>query len=157
MSVDDDLDLLMGFEPKPSLYLEEIKRTDVELLKHMSVHYSQPKGFVGRNICYAVVFGERRFGSTVVGSAVQHLAKRDEFFQQMNINNICNNLFYHVEKIEGKYPCRNFTTKVITVWRQRVISDWLKSMVTLFLVLKHWLNCREQVNVTCVMDGKSLV
>ncbi len=43
--------------------LDRIKRTDPRILKNMAVHYSQPKGFVGRNICYAVMFGDQYLGS----------------------------------------------------------------------------------------------
>lgn len=41
---------------------EEIKRTEPLLLKNMSVHYSQPKGFVGRNICCAVNSNGNTYG-----------------------------------------------------------------------------------------------
>lgn len=37
--------------------LEPIKRTDPRILDNMAIHYSAPKGFVGRNICYAVIWG----------------------------------------------------------------------------------------------------
>ncbi len=33
--------------------LVRIKRSDPRILADMATHYSQPKGFVGRNICYA--------------------------------------------------------------------------------------------------------
>ena len=46
------------------LNLQMIKRTDPRILENMSIHYSQPKGFVGRNICYAVLYDGIYYGST---------------------------------------------------------------------------------------------
>lgn len=58
------------------LRLEVIKRTDPRILANMSIHYSQPKGFVGRNICYAVLYNSIYYGSIVGGSATKHLPGR---------------------------------------------------------------------------------
>ena len=63
-----------------SLALEPIKRTDPRILANMAIHYSQPKGFVGRNICYAVTHDGLYYGSIVGGSATLHLPGRDEYF-----------------------------------------------------------------------------
>ena len=65
-----------------SLCLEPIKRTDPRILANMAVHYSQPRGFVGRNICYAVVNDGLYYGSIVGGSATLHLPGRDDFFKR---------------------------------------------------------------------------
>ena len=108
------------------LMLERIKRTDKRILENMKVHYSQPKGFVGRNICYAVLWGGVYYGSIVGGSATLHLPNRNEYFSITNANlkGIVNNLFYHVEKQNGRYPKRNFVTLVIKAWRKRIVLDW---------------------------------
>src|SRR6185436_10105929 len=48
------------------------------------------------------------------------------------------NTFFHVEKVEGGYPQRNFTTAVVKAWRERVVIDWLLKYgdaVTLFETL----------------------
>jgi len=92
----------------------------------MSVHYSQPKGFVGRNICYAVLWEKVYYGAIVGGSATLHLPNRNEYFDigKSEINSIINNIFFHIEKQNGEYPVRNFATKVIKEWRERMVVDW---------------------------------
>lgn len=114
-----------------SLTLEPIKRTDPRILANMSIHYSAPKGFVGRNICYAVLFAGVCYGSIVGGSATLHLPGRNEFFglaakpTSADLNRIVNNIFFHVEKVDGEYPVRHFTAKVIKAFRERIVQDWL--------------------------------
>ena len=92
----------------------------------MSVHYSQPKGFVGRNICYAVLVDDIYYGSIVGGSATLHLPNRNDYFgvDKSCLTNIVNNLFYHIEKQNGRYPLRNFASLVIKEWRFRIVRDW---------------------------------
>jgi hypothetical protein len=92
----------------------------------MQKHYSQPKGFVGRNICYAVEYDDEYYGHIVGGSATLHLPGRNDFFGigKENLNNIVNNIFFHVERDSNGYPLRNFTVKVLAKFRQSIISDW---------------------------------
>lgn len=108
------------------LILEQIKRTDKRILANMAIHYSQPKGFVGRNICYAILFNNLYYGSIVGGSATLHLPNRNEFFNinQSQLNHIINNIFFHVEKQNGKYPCRWFTVEVLKKFRMLIQQDW---------------------------------
>lgn len=40
------------------------------------------------------------------------------------LNNGINNIFFHVEKVDGKYPCRWFTVAVLSLYRQTVERDW---------------------------------
>ncbi len=93
----------------------------------MENHYSKPLGFVGRNICYGVRWGVDWFGAIVGGSAVSHLKGRDEFFDLNRdskfelIQRIINNTFCH---FEGPYPCRNFTSKCLSLWRSQLAADW---------------------------------
>lgn len=107
--------------------LVQTYRTDSRLLETMAYHYSQPKGFVGRNICYAIYWDTVYYGHIVAGSATKNLKERDNFFPMttMTLNNIVNNVYYHVEKMEDRYPCRNFATRVLSVWRETVKVDWL--------------------------------
>lgn len=102
-----------------------IKRTDSRILENMVVHYSQPKGFVGRNICYAVEYNGEYFGSIVGGSATLHLPGREDFIKRNNINctleEIVNNIFFH---IEGPYPVRNFAQKVLQLFHEKIMVDW---------------------------------
>lgn len=113
-----------------SILLEPIKRTDPRILSDMATHYSAPKGFVGRNICYAVLFGGIYYGSIVGGSSTLHLPGRNEFFGLVakptpaDLNRIVNNIFFHVEKVNGEYPIRWFTAKVIEAFRYQITQDW---------------------------------
>lgn len=108
------------------LILETIKRTDPRILSNMKVHYSSPKGFVGRNICYAILYDDIYYGAIVGGSATKFLPNRNEYFNNCNLNNIINNIFYHVEKVNGDYPIRNFTVEVLKEFRNAVSLDWEK-------------------------------
>ena len=108
------------------LKLQQIKRTDPRILENMKIHYSQPKGFVGRNICYAILWNETYYGAIVGGSATLHLPNRNEYFSidKSKLNHIINNIFYHIEKFNGEYPCRNFVPMVIKEWRIVIKEDW---------------------------------
>jgi predicted phage terminase large subunit-like protein len=107
-----------------------IKRTDPRILENMSIYYSQPRGFVGRNICYAVLWDNIYYGSIVGGSATKFLPGRDDFFgitkENKNEKLLCivNNIFYHVEKVSGEYPVRNFTVLVLNKFLDVVSQDW---------------------------------
>ena len=112
------------------LHLEPIKRTDPRILADMAVHYSQPKGFVGRNICYAVMVEGIYYGAIVGGSSTLHLAGRDVFFglnpqnKREMLKCLVNNIFYHIEPRGKKYPVRNMVPRVLALFRERVTSDW---------------------------------
>ncbi len=95
----------------------------------MEIHYSQPKGFVARNIVYAVFWDMVFYGYTVAGSCTRSLPKRNEFFgiDDAKLNNIVNNSFFHIERaLTGKYPHRNFLPLIIKEWRKHVMVDWPK-------------------------------
>lgn len=98
--------------------LSRIKRNDSLILPLMAVHYSQPKGFVGRNICYAISYEDKTYGAIVGGSTPKYLPGRD---YDLPLNWICNNIFFH---IEGPYPVRNFAQKVLREYRLRIEDDW---------------------------------
>ena len=102
------------------------KRTDERLLQRMENHYSKPKGFVGRNICYAVEVGEDYFGHIVAGSATRFLPGLHEYLGTApgQLNNIVNNIFFNVSPVDEKYPLRNFTTKVVSEFVKTVVVDW---------------------------------
>ena len=92
----------------------------------MQNHYSKPKGFVGRNICYAIYYNNIYYGHIVAGSATKHLPNRNSFFNISgeNLNIIVNNIFYNITKVNNKYPKRNFTTFVLKNWINIVKKDW---------------------------------
>lgn len=102
-----------------------VKRTHPLMLDMMRVHYSQPKGFVGRNICYLIFCGGHCYGGIVSGSATRHLPGRNSALP-FPLNNIINNIFFHIQKPEEGYPFRNFAQKVLAVWRRQSRIDWLE-------------------------------
>lgn len=104
------------------LSLIPVKRTADEMLKNMAIHYSQPRGFVGRNICYLIMAGGTCYGSIAGGSATRFLPGRKVVG---SLNNGINNIFYHVEKRNGEYPTRNFTVSVLKLYRETIERDWL--------------------------------
>ena len=105
------------------LVLEPIKRTDQRILYNMGLHYSQPKGFVGRNICYAIIVHGIFYGTIAGGSATRFLPGRKIIG---TLNNGVNNIFYHIEKQNGKYPMRWFSKLIISKYRETIEHDWLK-------------------------------
>lgn len=106
--------------------LIEVPKTDFHLRRMMAVHYSQPKGFVGRSLCYLITYDSAIYGGIVGGSATLHLPGRDDFLgiDKTDLSSTVNNIFYHVEKQDGKYPLRNFTVQILNQWRERVAIDW---------------------------------
>lgn len=102
------------------------KRTDKRLLNRMANHYSKPKGFVGRNICYAILYNGIYYGHIVAGSATRFLPGRNEYLKITinQLNNIINNIFFNVCKVNNKYPKRNFTTFIIKNFVRKAIIDW---------------------------------
>ena len=107
------------------IFLRLIKKSDKGLKRAMDVHYSQPKGFVGRSICYAVEYKNIIYGYIVGGSCTKHLPNRDLFCMinriEISLNNFVNNIFFH---ISGPYPIRNFAQKVLRTYRCRIELDW---------------------------------
>lgn len=112
---------------KGRLVLELTKRTHPELLTRMGVHYSHPKGFVGRSLCYAIFWDREYLGHIVGGSATRHLPGRNEFLSiSINeLNRVINNIFYNISPPETGYPCRNFTSFVVKRWQKQVERDWV--------------------------------
>lgn len=98
----------------------------------MVVHYSQPKGFVGRSICYAILYDNKYYGAIIGGSSSLHLPGRDEFFsitpstKRTLLRSIINNIFFHVEKCGDFYPTRNFVPKILKTFRKQIAPDWQK-------------------------------
>ena len=104
-----------------ALRLDMVKRTHPEMLSNMKIHYSQPKGFVGRNICYLVMWKNNCLGSIAGGSATRFLPNREVI---CGLNNGINNIFFHIEP-RGGYPTRNFSKKVLSAYRHQIEIDWL--------------------------------
>lgn len=102
------------------------KRTDLRLLQRMNIHYSQPKGFVGRSICYAIYYKDIYYGHIIGGSATRFLMGRNEFLGITidQLNCVVNNTFFNVSKVNGRYPIRNFTSTVVSVFEDKVTLDW---------------------------------
>jgi len=92
----------------------------------MEQHYSKPKGFVGRSICYAIYYDSIYYGHIIAGSATLFLPNRNNFFNitKKDLNRIINNIFFNVTRADNKYPIRNFTTAIIKLFVKRAKIDW---------------------------------
>ena len=66
--------------------LIQIPKTDPDLKKRMETHYSKPKGFVGRSICYKIMYLGEYYGNIVAGSATKHLPNRNQFWVNFDLN-----------------------------------------------------------------------
>lgn len=108
--------------------LQITSRTDPRLLVCMAEHYSKPKGFVGRNICYAVLHAGLYYGHIVGGSSTRFLPGRNETLgiDIELLNSVINNVFFHIFPVEDRYPIRNFSQKVLQMWRHQIAMDWEK-------------------------------
>ena len=102
------------------LNLHLIPKTDLFLRGLMSTHYSTPRGFVGRSLCYKVFFNGVCYGAIVAGSATLHLPGA----RPTNLNAIVNNAFYSISKRRGYDPRRNFTSHVIENFVDVARVDW---------------------------------
>ena len=102
--------------------LRQAKKSDKDVQYLMSIHYSHPKGFVGRQLIYKVFDNDEFVGVIVGGSATLHLLGRNEFFgDKYYINGIINNNFFHLIDNHGD---KNLGTKVLAKWRKQVVKDW---------------------------------
>lgn len=114
----------------PKIELVATNKGDPLVKQYMAVHYTQPKGFVGRQLIYRIECGGKVYGAIAGGSAIklpkmsQQLAGR-VFPEGATLENVVNNTFFHLERPEGEsYPVRNFAPKVVALWRERVMRDW---------------------------------
>lgn len=105
------------------LEIRRIEKSNKHLQALMKVHYSQPRGFVGRQIFYEIVFNGVVYGCIAFGSATRFLPGREII---KSLGNGVNNLFYHMEKVNGKYPTRNFTTLALLAAEKVVEVDYAR-------------------------------
>ena len=102
--------------------LRKAKKSDEDVQYLMSIHYSHPKGFMGRQLIYKIFDDDEFVGVIVGGSATLHLPNRNEFFgDKYYINGIINNNFFHLIDNHGD---KNLGTKVLAKWRKQVVKDW---------------------------------
>lgn len=103
--------------------LQLSNKGDDEVQYLMSIHYSHPKGFVGRQIIYKIYNDDEFKGVITGGSATLHLPNRNIFFgNKFNLQYIINNNFFHL--IDG-HNDKNLGTKVLSLWRRQVVKDWV--------------------------------
>lgn len=115
--------------------LEKSSKGD-EIVKYlMSIHYSKPKGFVGRQLVYKIYDDNLIMGVIVGGSATMHLPNRNEFFgDKFYLNGIVNNIFYHIMTEDELQAIgvnsdtyikdKNLGTKTLKLFRNQVVTDW---------------------------------
>jgi len=108
------------------LELRQTKHTDINLRARMKIHYSKPRSFVGRSICYAVYYNSVYYGHIVAGSATRFLPGRNQFLGVTiaDLNKIISNIFFNVSPHNGAYPIRNFTSAVVKLFMKQVQKDW---------------------------------
>jgi hypothetical protein len=111
---------------KVQIELRQTKRTDDNLILRMKKHYTRPKGFVGRSICYAIFYKSNYYGHIVAGSATRFLPNRNEFLgiTIKDLNCVINNVFFNVSRYNGSYPIRNFTSSVVKRFVNKAQRDW---------------------------------
>lgn len=119
--------------------LARTTKGDSYLRTLMARHYSQPKGFVGRQLAYRVYHGSHHlFGCICFGSAIKNLAGRRVIG---SIQHGLNNTFFHCVNDGLGYPERNFTTRVLLAAERIAMRDyefeygdpvaWLETLVEL--------------------------
>jgi hypothetical protein len=126
--------------------LERISKGDLLLRIASNNHYSEPGGFVGRFLGYAVWCSSDYLGVIVGGSATMHLVGRNAFFdiESSGLNNVINNTLFHIERPRDMppfeyirddgtlrvaerrkpYPVRNITNHILAEWRRVAKRDW---------------------------------
>ena len=111
-----------------ALRLRRTHKGDEWLQEAMRAHYSTPGGFVGRSVCFTVCHGLTVYGHIVAGSATRFLPGRSAFLSErvgaLPLGNIVNNIFFHLEKQNGRYPARNFASLVIREFRAATRLAW---------------------------------
>lgn len=113
-------------------------KSDPDLQDMMRRHYSRPRGFVGRQIFYCIEYNDVLYGCIAFGSATRFLPGRSLGYP---LTSGLNNIFYHIEKRDGSYPCRNFTIKALLLAEELAKKDyrrlygddirWIESLVEL--------------------------
>lgn len=114
------------------LRLLQTSKLDLDLQNDMGNYYSHPKGFVGRSICYKIYYDNLYYGGIVGGSSTRFLPGRNEYFDTKykwytggwNLENIVNNLFFHIEKKNNEYPMRNFSQEILKLFQVKIKQDW---------------------------------
>lgn len=109
----------------PNIHLTLISKSDPGLRYAMLAHYSEIYGFVGRQLIYAVTYGPTTYGYIAAGSATRYLPGRSTFLDfPIDLRNIVNNTFFHIERQGGVYPCRNFIPQIMSIWRYATSIHW---------------------------------
>jgi hypothetical protein len=112
-----------------TLELKAVGKFDMNLRLYMQNHYTQPKGFIGRSIQYLIYYDGVLYGAITGNSPIQHLVGRlthlyEYYHCKMDLDFIVNNQFFHIDKSCGRYPTRNFASKVLDYYKQKISEDW---------------------------------
>jgi len=105
--------------------LSRVTKSNPDLRYAMLRHYSESSGFVGRQLIYRILWNETTYGFIAGGSATRFLPNRQDFFgPHIGLRNIVNNTFFRLERVDGRYPCRNFARTVVSLWRFACREHW---------------------------------
>lgn len=147
-------------------YLFPCNKRNPWLRQYADRHYSAPKSFVGRSICYLICDIDECYGAIAGGSATRWLVGRDKIVSDdIPLENIVNNIFFH---IEPPYPERNFAKKILAQFRKQIEIDWLEKYGDKVLAFEtlvelprtgevykrdKWLEVGETKGFTCKREG----
>jgi len=118
---------LLELRRVPRVRIDQEIKTDAadRLLQNMLVHYSQPKGFMGRVFIYEIWYDGVFYGHIVAGSATRGITPPQPLQKNEHLNHIINNTFFHIEPDPRTgYPTRNFSSFVLESFLARAQTDW---------------------------------
>lgn len=114
------------------LKLECVKKSNYLFVKWYMEHYPQSKGIVGRQINYLIYYGHSPIGIISVASPpLKYLMFRKYFKVNDDFQFLNNNVYRIVEKTNDK----NLGTKILKLFRNRVIKDYYDKYKTNLLGL----------------------
>ena len=103
-----------------NIELEQVKQNNPKAREYITNHYTQPRGFIGRNTTHLIKVDGSYCGVVVSGSTSLYLPNRKEFFgDPVDIQKIINNRLF---RLELNIP--NLGTQVLKMWRKQVVLDW---------------------------------
>lgn len=101
--------------------LVRTNKSDPLVKEAMRVHYTHPKGFVGRQILYKIYDDDVYRGVIGGGSATLHLPTKS-LLDGIPLTNIVNNMFFHLSSSR-----KNLGTQCLKQYRKQIALDWLDS------------------------------
>ena len=111
--------------PRVSLRLELVKRTNPDYQSIRDRHYVANHGCIGRQLHYTIYLDDKLIGIISGASAIWSSEYRDKYFlitsknRKERINKIIDNVVFRLE-----HNTKNLGTAILSQWRTRVKKDW---------------------------------